>query len=932
MRAISTAQQGVLTAGNQAEFVRVSIKDGGGTFRDLTSYPGFNSVRNVTWGETIDNPHQTFTVDLIREMYGFSLSPFVAGSPVNTGFVPGGTFSPLIALNREVKIEVAIVPMGMQPSSGDWFEVLRGRIDTLDAGSTTNVNIAGRGLSGRLAQAYIKQDLVYSFAADGGTSVALLIWSPNMTVVAGDYVLPASRGGGATPDPGAPGGVPMFLKCATGGTTGTTEPVWTTGAGQTDGTAAWNYIGSTTTAGNPVEQVMQNLIDRNKGAGDPAVTIYVPSSPLWGISQFDQSRTFVLDAVRTLAQQIGWDLRYKWRGGTAQFEFTLYQPTRSSPSVDYTFAPSEFYAPTTIAVDISVIRNFWEITYSDAADLWPDLTPKRKQITVSDSTSIAKYGELYAEIQEDSASQIDTAAEATTLVNSALSDCKEPNAVMGIALVRGFPWVELNDYYKFTAGGVVPHFDSDQSLAVTQYSHTIQGGDKAQLKTTISVRGLPTIGTGAWLGNIVHPKIPPRFNTSTAHKKKSFSGVNTAKQSLKSSVGGVQGFVGQTFDKNHQAQDYEVHIYPVSGTALSSSTLYALTRSLSGNYSAGLTPGKLYYMKTVPRTHDGRRMDRGEASGEQSFIAGQALAGHLSAEPDLTRLPLNGGFETNFNAAEPPDHWAEPTGTWGTDVTLVASSGGVTGGNYISFANTATAKELDSDLFPVEAAALYSLSAWVNENHIGGNGQIELKWYDSSRAAISGSEIDLGPPGGFVLGGHWIHRKGAVLSPSTARFAKVRIFQVNSGAADGFLVDKIEVKRLNYCGALVAYAATLPNTNGTVYLAPAAVNTLANQLITQLAGEMVLFGLVVTSRTGGGTINYTVTVNSTLFGTTAATPITLTLTGGALTGQDTTNTFANATQNGTAQMLGVSFQLDCAVTSGTPAPNVDVMISLGIWQ
>jgi hypothetical protein len=174
----------------------------------------------------------------------------------------------------------------------------------------------------------------------------------------------------------------------------------------------------------------------------------------------------------------------------------------------------------------------------------------------------------------------------------------------------------------------------------------------------------------------------------------------------------------------------------------------------------------------------------------------------------------------------------------------------------VSFANTTGAKELASDLFPVSQGQLYSLSAWVNENNIGGNGQAELKWYDSSRSPISGSEIDLPPPGGFVLGGHWVHRKGAVIAPSTARFARVRIFNANTAAADGFLVDKLEVKRLNYCGALVAYAATFPNTNGTVYLAPSAANTLANELITQLAGEVVLYGLTVTSRLGGGTIDY----------------------------------------------------------------------------
>jgi hypothetical protein len=776
-------------------------------------------------------------------------------------------------------------------------------------------------------------------ASLGKTAVSLRQWAPNMPVTDGSggteltYVLPASRGwdpATSTGDPGAPGGVPLFLKCTTAGNTGLTEPVWTTGAGQSDGTAAWDYVGSTSDAGNPVEQVMQNILDDWRGIGDGQTVLFTPTSPGWAIREFMQQRTQALDAVRTLAQQIGWDVRPKWRAGTGQFELTLYQPERTSPAVDFTFAKTEYGEPQQLAIDISQIRNHWFYTFSNAADTWPDGTPKRDTVEVKDVTSIGRFGDLIGDIQEDSASQIDSSTEANTLINSALSDCSWPTAEMQVPLVRGFPWVELNDFYTFGAND--QQFDTDKSLAVTGYQHSYSG-DKPKLNTSLTVRGKPTIGAKSWLANIIHPRVPARNNAHfTGHRRNSFSGKNTPFQSLALTVGGTHGLIQQTIDKNRQPAEYEVHIYPTAGTALSSSTLYAVTKSISNSYNARLVPGRTYFMVTVPRWYDGEKMTRGEASSEQSFVAGQALAGHLSADPDLTRLPLNGGFETNFDAAFPPDHWAQPSGTWGTDVSLVTGSGGVTGGNYLSFANTTGAKELASDLFPIEAGSLYSLSAWVNENNIGGNGQAELKWYDSSRSAISGSEIDLTPPGGAVLGGHWVHRKGAVIAPSTARFARVRIFNANTAAADGFLVDKLEVKRLNYCGALVAYAATLPNTNGTTYLAPGAVNTLANELLTQLAGEVVLYGLTVTSRLGGGTIDYAVTVDKTIGGTTSTTPITVTLSSGALTGNDVTHTYANASQIGSTTLLGVSFKLVSTVLSGTPAPNQDVIIALGIWQ
>jgi hypothetical protein len=1146
VRALTAAQQAVVDSGNQAEWARLWVKDAGGTWRDLTSYPGFNAVKSLNWSEQIDNPQATFDAELFREFYAFNLSPFVAGSPINKGFDPAGGFAQLLDLNREVKIEVAIVPMGMKPAAGDWVEYFTGRIDTLDAASgARTIKLGGRGMVGRVALQYIREERVYSFAAvtsgptadalaawtfdansshddtgnghDGtdthvsygtpskfgaaaqfdGTSsnhiaiasppvlsgawtmagwvyltavpsgsghslvigetstgkgvrvsgfaapyglnlllgfgfdfqtshllnlntwyswavsqnanggdikfyidgvyqrtaigfgaaitpdtfglatgydllsgatdltsvwnrqlsdpevlafhnlgaslgkaaVSLRVWEPNMVVTDGTagteltYVLPASRGWDPTTsqgDPGAPGGVPMFLKCTIGGTTGLTEPVWTTGAGQSDGTAAWDYVGSTTDLGNPVEQVMQNLLDDWRGIGDSQVALYTPTSPAWAIREFLQQRTQALDAVRTLAQQIGWDVRPKWRSGTGQFELTFYQPERTSPPVDFTFGQSDYGEPQQLAIDISQIRNHWFLTYSDASDTWPDGTPKRKPLEVKDDPSIARFGDLIADIQEDSASQIDSSAEGTTLINSALSDCSWPTADMQVPLVRGFPWVELNDYFTFAANG--QQFDSDQSLAVTGYRHSISG-DKPKLQTSLTVRGKPTIGAKSWLANIIHPRVPPKNHAHfTGHRRKSFPGKNTPFQSLSLAVGGTHGLIKQSADKNRPPAEYEVHIYPVSGTALSSSTLYAVTKSISNQYIAGLVPGQTYFMVTVPRYLDGEKMDRGGESSEQSFIAGQALAGHLSADPDLTRLPLNGGFETNFAAGFPPDHWGVPSGAWGTDVSLVTGSGGVTGGNYVSFANNTNTKELASDLFPIEQGALYSLSAWVNENNIGGNGQAELKWYDSSRAAISGSEIDLPPPGGAVLGGVWVHRKGAGIAPPTARFARVRIFNAVPASGDGFLVDKLEVKRLTYCGALIAYAATLPNTNGTVYLAPSAVNTLANELIAQLAGEVVLYGLTVTSRSGGGTIDYTLTVDKTLAGTTTATPITVTLSSGALTGNDLTNTYANASQIGGTTLLGVSFKLVSTVVSGTPAPNQDVLVTLGIWQ
>lgn len=616
MRTITAAQQAILAASGQTEHVRVSVKDSGGTFRDLTTYPGFNAVKSVQWADSVDASHMTADITLVRESHKLSLAPLMTNSALNRGFNPAASYAALIALNREVRIEVAVTPLGKSPAGGDWMEVFRGRIDDYDqAAGGGELKISCRDLGGRLAQQYIKTELVYAYAQDGAAYVPLRVWEPQIPVVLNQtYCLPASRG--AT-DPGGN----KFFKCSQSGTTGTSEPTWTTGTNIADGTAKWNYVGAPSAGGVPVQNVMQNILDDHKASGDSSVTLYTPTSPGWAIKQFIQKREFVLSAIATLAKQIGWEVKYKWRAATSQFELTFSQPQRTSPSVAYTFGPSDYEEPTRLGTSIAEIRNAWRIVYSDSADLWPDGQPKRKTLEVSDATSIAKYGELWAEMQEDTASNIDTVTEATALVNAALSDCKEPTAELAVALTRGFPWVEANDYYTFSPDG--RYFDNPQSLAVTGWTQTYEGG---HLRTELTLRGQPSLGALMWIAATVHPSIPV---LSVPPPVQHFNGRETPLVSLSPEVGGVFGRVVDTIDRRHLDQEVEVHLYTAPGTPITSATLKTVLRGR--DFSVGdLTPGATYYMRSVPRWQDKNgRMVRGQPSPEQSFVAGRASTAHL---------------------------------------------------------------------------------------------------------------------------------------------------------------------------------------------------------------------------------------------------------------------------------------------------------------
>ena len=88
---------------------------------------------------------------------------------MNRGFVPTASYAPLLDLNREWKIEAAVMPMDRAPVESDWMTVFHGRIDTIDPGGAT-IKVGGRDLGGKLADASEwAQRLVDALRAKGVT-------------------------------------------------------------------------------------------------------------------------------------------------------------------------------------------------------------------------------------------------------------------------------------------------------------------------------------------------------------------------------------------------------------------------------------------------------------------------------------------------------------------------------------------------------------------------------------------------------------------------------------------------------------------------------------------------------------------------------------------------------------------------------------------
>lgn len=184
MRTISAAHSVLYDIGHYQTQVRVKVEDGDGTLQDLTDFKGYDWVEAGSWGEDIDSFGMTAEIQLTREIFDDSMAPLVEGTRVNLN--SGGSYDPLLDLTREVVIEAATLPLGVEPDSGDWVEQFRGQIDSIEWSKET-VTIQCRDQSATLIDRWVETIAVY-----GGTS-----GSPQDVEDAMQDILDAELGSGA---------------------------------------------------------------------------------------------------------------------------------------------------------------------------------------------------------------------------------------------------------------------------------------------------------------------------------------------------------------------------------------------------------------------------------------------------------------------------------------------------------------------------------------------------------------------------------------------------------------------------------------------------------------------------------------------------------------------------------------------------------------
>lgn len=206
------------------------------------------------------------------------------------------------------------------------------------------------------------------------------------------------------------------------------------------------------------------------------------------VKEYEQRVEPVYSALRILADQIGYAIRFVFDSGTSTFKLKLFSPDRTAAGgVDWTFSQDDWMA-ISVATSRKDVRNTVQVTYRNKGT-----AEARETVTVTNAASETAYGERWMRIAEGDSSQIDTSTEATALANACLDDLKEPTGYFSAKIPYHYA-VEIRDYVTLTGDSI--HFSADQSVAVDAVSHSVTNGGIGT--TSLSLSGKPKLGTAAW--------------------------------------------------------------------------------------------------------------------------------------------------------------------------------------------------------------------------------------------------------------------------------------------------------------------------------------------------------------------------------------------------------------------------------------------------
>lgn len=245
-------------------------------------------------------------------------------------------------------------------------------------------------------------------------------------------------------------------------------------------------------AGTDVEDIMQAILDAwartsttlYSAAGTSGTPFAVADSPGFGILEYKQARMPIMTALRTLADQIGYSLQYRYHEGSGIADFVLVfeAPDRTVSSSVWT-VPIAGMSGLSIVDDETIIRNVWVGTYANKAN-----GGQRTAYSVTDSTSITTYGRRVAFLGEAAGKQIDTETEMDNWLDQLILDTKDAAQLITLEIPYAYH-LQVNDYITIEADGFL--LGSNKDISIASITHVLDGSGA---RTRLSCRGKPSNG------------------------------------------------------------------------------------------------------------------------------------------------------------------------------------------------------------------------------------------------------------------------------------------------------------------------------------------------------------------------------------------------------------------------------------------------------
>lgn len=385
-----------------------------------------------------------------------------------------------------------------------------------------------------------------------------------------------------------------------------------------------------------------------KGEDNATITpfkVFCPTSPAWVLGIYFQATKKIWEAMQALVEQIGFRLSMRWDDHRQCFRPTVYQPDRTKSAIDRTVSPYEIIDVKKLEHSASEVRNKVRVRLpAEAATNDPgNATGGVLDITVTDSTSIAKYGLLACSIGEASNANVNTAAEGTTLANAALNDMKEPLAVAEVEM-RYQQWPEVEDMIRFSRDD--RRWDSNLDLAIQSFDDEVRG-DNA--RSTFALRAKPQARSNRhWGGRLIDPISHP-FRSRTPFAIPAAPTLLAIANGIVVTWAQPDGIIG--IGKKYDVT--EVHMSATPGFTITAGTLVAICRDRC-SIPIQKMGAATRYIKIVHRDTRGNRSVSAEASTVPRYLpympGGQWFrAADYDPGAGKTTLILNGVNVDNFN-------------------------------------------------------------------------------------------------------------------------------------------------------------------------------------------------------------------------------------------------------------------------------------------